>query len=259
VVEGAPERPPQLSRVVALVGDPRHDIAAAEPLGILEGRGRERLAGGEVHELQHHGRGPHVQRDAEQAPRRRAQVVTGNAIGVEEAHAAVDHPRGRVQLMGRAAGRHEDPEAPPEHGELHVRVGALHHGPAGQAVAWPEERLLAIRWGKCVGAGGHLDDALVTAAGATARGRHDQCQLVRGVEQGPPRNDRDPVPLVDEAGRHARRIGPAIGAAVPRGRPSTRRCAGTRWPRLDRRVEGPGPKVSLIVRISNYCLAESRV
>ena len=45
VVEGAPHGAPQLARALGLVRDPADDVAAAEPLRVLEGADGERLAG----------------------------------------------------------------------------------------------------------------------------------------------------------------------------------------------------------------------
>ena len=50
-VERATERPAQLARVLSVVRDAGHDVAAAEALGILEGAHGETFAGLEIQSL----------------------------------------------------------------------------------------------------------------------------------------------------------------------------------------------------------------
>ena len=216
MVERPAERPAQLARMLAVVADPRHHVAAAELLRILESGRRERLAGPEVDELQDDRRGPDIEGDAEQPLPRWPQVVQRASVLREQANAPIDHPHRRVHLERRAARRHEDAQPAAEDGELDVLVVALHDRAAGEPVARPQECLLGVRGGEGPAPGGHLDDALVAAPGPAARGRHDELQLVGRVEERPPGDERHAMPPVDEIGRHRRSISGANSAAERR-------------------------------------------
>ena len=71
VVERAPQRLAQLARELVVVRDAGHDVAAAEPLRVLERGDREDAPRLEVHELEHDGRRADVDRDADRAARSR--------------------------------------------------------------------------------------------------------------------------------------------------------------------------------------------
>ena len=159
MVERAAERPAELARMLDVVRDPGHDVAAAEALRILERGRRERLAAGEVNELEHDGGGPDVEGKAEQPAAGWPEVVDRGPVVGEEAHVTVDHPDCRINLERGAAGRHEDPEPSAQDGELDLDVLAHDDGSAREPVARPEECLFQPGGGQGLAARGHLDDA----------------------------------------------------------------------------------------------------
>jgi len=207
VVERAAEGPAELARMLVVVRDARHDVAAAEALRVLEGSRRERLAGGEVDELEDDRRCADVQGEAKQPAVRGPQVVDRGSVVREEAHVPVDHLHRRIHLQRGSVGRHEDPEPPAKDAELDLGVVARHGGAAGEPVARPKEGFRCVGGSQGLAAGRHLDDALMAAPRAAARGRHDQLQLVCRVEERPPGNEGDAVPGMDEVRRHPRSIG----------------------------------------------------
>ena len=138
---------------------------------------------------------------------RRAQVVDRRPVIRQEAHAIVDHARRGVHLERGPVRRHEDAQAPAQDRELDVRVVALHGGSAREPVAGSKERLLGAGRAQRIAARGDLDDALVAAPGPTARGRHDQLQLIGRVEERPPADEGDAVAGVDQVRCHPRSIG----------------------------------------------------
>ena len=114
VVEGPPHRPSQLARPLRLVRDPADDVAAPEPLGVLEGPDGERLAGPQVEQLEDDRRRSHVERDPDEPLARGVHVL------VIPADAAVPDRDGRIDLEGRAGRRHQDLQAAAEDDELEV-------------------------------------------------------------------------------------------------------------------------------------------
>jgi hypothetical protein len=97
----------------------------------------------------------------------------------------------------------DDPEAPSEDGDLHVLAGTDDGRLARETVRIAEEAL-GFRAGAQLGeAGLDLDDALAAPAGALARRRHDDGEVVRVIEERPPDHERSASALVDEVAHRA--------------------------------------------------------
>ena len=76
-VEGPSQRLAQGTRVVALVGDARHHVAATEALRVLEGTAGEGVAAGQIDDAEDHRRGAHVDGQTQHLP---ARLVDGDAL-----------------------------------------------------------------------------------------------------------------------------------------------------------------------------------
>ncbi len=197
VVERTPEGLAQLAGELGLVRDPGHDVAAAEPLRVLDRGHREDGPGLEVHQLDHDRGGADVDRDAHRAAGRRPEVRP-----VVRDHPAVQDPHDRVQLgqrIGRIRGQ-QDPQPAAQHDELQVTLRPLHGGLAGEPERGTQEGLRIRAGRQLVAARADLDHALVAAAGPAARGRDHDGQLRGIVEQEVAGHERASLGPVDDIG-----------------------------------------------------------
>ena len=112
-----------------------HDVAAAKPLRVLEGRRLQHLSGLEVDQVHHDGRRADVY----------GQPVNPAAVGVDAPAVQVDVAaptlRGRVGVDVPAHRVGEYARLAPQDGELDIRVHVRHQSLAGEPVAAAQERL----------------------------------------------------------------------------------------------------------------------
>ena len=200
VVEAAPERCPHRAGVVALVRDPRHDVAAAEALRVLERATRHRPPGEQVDEMERDRGRADVDREPEHVL---AGQVDGDAVVADrvvvEGDDGVDLGQGGVTAS-------EDAHAPADDRELDVQVGRLDARLAGEPEVGRQVRLGLGARGQRIAALADLDDALTAAPRAPAGLGHRDRDLVGVVEERAPDLRGSPVGAMDDVG-HVRSVG----------------------------------------------------
>ena len=234
LVEPAPERRAHRARVVALVRDPRHDVAAAEALRVLERASGHDQAGQQVDEPEHDGRRADVDGETEHV---RARQVDGDAV-VADGMLVARHDG--VDLGHRSIARRlEDAHAPADDRELDVEVGRFDMGLAGEAEV-RRQVLLGLRaLRQRLAARADLDDALAAAARPAARLRHGDRHLVGVVEERAALLGGSTVGAVDDVGHGRSGAVVVMGAGSPERSARVRRAGGGRptMPREPRRCK----------------------
>ncbi len=221
VVEGAAQGEAHRAREVRLVRDAGHDIAAAEPLWVLDGRAGQGVAGQEVDDLEDDRRGPDVDGQAQDVV---ASQVDRLAV-VADGHVVRGHDR--IEADVRLIRRPQDAHPPADDRELDVARDVLDLGLAGQAELALEVGLGLRSRGESLAPLADLDDALATAPRPPARGRHRARDLVGIVEQGPTGDERAMLGPLDDV-RHSR----LLGREAARSGDSGRRARSADYPTL---------------------------
>ncbi len=177
VVQRAAHRESHGPGEVLLVRDAGHHVAAAEALRVLERARRQDGASQQVDQLDHDGRRPDVDGEAQDVLAAKVDRLAGIAdreiVGGDDG----------IQPGRGVAGRAEDPDLAADDRKLDVIIDGLDDRLAGEPERPPEVELGLGARREVVGALADLDDALAAAAGATARCRHCGRDLVRIVEE----------------------------------------------------------------------------
>ena len=178
--------------LASVVRDAVHDVAAAEPLRILERSRMRDAARLQVNQVHDHSRRADVYRK----PIDRAAIVV-YAPSLEYNRVAVSNGQ-RLQRDAAAYRVRQDARLAAQNRELYVRARLRHRSLAGQPVVRPAQKALSgCRRIQRVRASLHFDDALMALARPPARRRNSYPQRVGIIEYGSADRERQrPISVV---------------------------------------------------------------
>ena len=143
-VERAAQGLAQGARVVALVGDAAHHVAATEALRVLEGAAADDVAVGQIDEAEDDGRGADIDGQAQHVL---PAQIEGDAVVEDRVLGGGDDG---VDVGDGLAGLLEDMHAPTDDGELDITLGRLDLRLAGEAegrrAGTPRRRCGRLSW-----------------------------------------------------------------------------------------------------------------